>query len=230
MKTLGLVGGTTWHSTVDYYRKINESAAARLGRSHSAKIILYSLDFQELVDKTESGHPEDARDLVVDAALSVANAGADYLMLCANTLHQYVPYIKEETGIPIIHIADAIADAIKAKGLEKVGLLGTRVTMEKDFIKGVLKDRGIDTLIPELDDRIYLLDLIYREFSLGIFSTEAKENILRIMQDLKSQGAGGMILGCTEIPLIIKQEDFDLPLFDTLEIHIQAGIETIMSR
>jgi aspartate racemase len=230
MKTLGLIGGTTWHSTVDYYRLINEAVPARLGRSHSAKIILYSLDFQELVDLNESDHPEKAAELVLDAAVKVAKAGADYLMLCANTLHQYVPLILGKVNLPIIHIAEATAVKIKEKGLKKVGLLGTKITMEKDFYKDILLKHGIESLIPEAQEREFIQNAIYKEFSLGIFTDTAKNRLLFIMNKLKEAGAEGMILGCTELPLIIKKEDFDQPLFDTLDIHIQAGIETIMGR
>lgn len=225
MKTLGLIGGLTWHSTVDYYRIINQTINQRLGGHHAAKIILYSVNFAEFVP---SGDPEGWRDIcrrLIEIAQKLEQGGAEGLVLCANTAHKLAPEITAAIGIPLIHIAEVTARAIQSRRLERVGLLGTRFTMEETFYSERLRAVGIETIIPEKADREFIHRSIFDELGKGIFLAATRERYRRIISDIADKGAQGVILGCTEIPLIVKQEDYTLPLFDTTLLHATAAVD-----
>ena len=222
MKTIGMIGGTTWESTKEYYRIINQLTQQRLGGVHSAKILLYSVDFNFILS---SDWPEKI-ELLSEKAQLLEKAGADCLLICANTLHKLYDDIQSSVNIPIIHIAEAVGNTIQNKGLNKVGLLGTRPTMEEDFYKKRLKENfRIETVIPDEESRIFIQQVIYKELAKGIFSEESKQKYIDICENLISKGAEGVILGCTEIPLLISQEDFDIPVFDTAFIHAAAAVD-----
>ncbi len=223
MNTLGLIGGTTWVSTMDYYRIINEEVNKILGGNNSAKLFLYSINFQDAVDLNVKKDTAGMKRLVLDAVKAIVGAGADGLMLCANTLYKFADDIEKEFLIPLIHIADETSKEIIKTGVKKAGLMGTLTTMEEPFYRDRLRKSGIETIIPEVRDRHYIHDSIYHDFSKGIFKKEAKEQFLKIIDDLHEKGAEGIILGCTEIPLLLNQADTDVPLFDTLKIHASAG-------
>ncbi|MBN1340180.1 MAG: amino acid racemase [Bacteroidales bacterium] len=220
MKTIGLIGGLTWESTLEYYRVINREINKRLGSGHSAKMALISLDFEEVTRKGA-----DTAGILCDAARKSQHAGADFLLLGANTPHRWAEYIIRAIDIPLLHIADPVGRAINKSAVDKALLLGTKFTMEEDFIRKKLEDEyGIQTIIPENNDRKILHDIIYKELSNSMFSGTVRDKIRRIM--MKSIGdAGGVILGCTELPLVIRQEDAYVPLFDTLELHARAAVD-----
>ena len=222
MKTIGMIGGVTWESTKDYYRIINELTREQLGGVHSAKIILYSIDFDFILS---SGWQQKI-DLLREKAQLLERAGADCLIICANTLHKLYNEIQSVVDIPIIHIADAVGSTIHKKGLHKVGLLGTRPTMEEDFYKKRLKDKfDIDTIVPDEDSRIFIQKVIYKELAKGNFLEESKKRYIEICNNLIANGAEGIILGCTEIPLLISQNDFSIPVFNTTFIHASAAVD-----
>ena len=222
MKTIGMIGGVTWESTKDYYRIINELTREQLGGVHSAKIILYSIDFDFILS---SGWQQKI-DLLREKAQLLERAGADCLIICANTLHKLYNEIQSVVDIPIIHIADAVGSTIHKKGLHKVGLLGTRPTMEEDFYKKRLKDKfDIDTIVPDEDSRNFIQKVIYKELAKGNFLEESKKRYIEICNNLIANGAEGIILGCTEIPLLISQNDFSIPVFNTTFIHASAAVD-----
>lgn len=223
MKTIGLIGGTTWVSTVDYYRIINQEVNRRLGGVNSAKLILRSLNFQDVLDTQIRKDDEALKDILLEAAFSLKKAGADALLLCANTMHKFAPPVELSTGLPVIHIADETAREIQVRNLNKVGLLGTRITMEETFYHDRLTTYGIETLVPDIDDRIFIARVIYDELSKEIFKTESRERFISIMEKLVTRGAQGIILGCTEIPLLVTAKDTEIPMFNTLEIHALAA-------
>ena len=225
MKTIGLIGETTWVSTLEYYRLINEETNKKLGGLNSAKCILYSFNYVDIdkLNKAED-HKEITR-LVINAAQKLENASADCLLLCANTMHMYVDELLKHTSLPLIHIADAAAAEIKKQGFSQVGLLGTRWTMEMDFYTKRLEDGGIKTIVPEKPEREFIHKSIMEEFAKEIFLEETKDKFLKIINDLEQKGAQGIVLGCTEIPLLIKQADCHLPIFNTLELHAKAAVE-----
>lgn len=225
MKTIGIIGGFTWYSTAEYYKLLNELTNKKLGGVHAAKIILYSVDFAIIKTLTEQQDWEGIAVLLSKAAQSIELAGADCLILTANTMHNIADKIQAAINIPVIHIAEATATIIKNKGLQKVALLGTKYTMQMDFYKNKLAGKNIDVIIPQLNDIGFINDTIYNEFSKGIFSAKVKERYLQIIDSLVKQGAQGIILGCTEIPLLIKQEDCQVPVFDTTLIHTEATID-----
>ena len=225
MKTIGIVGGLTWHSTLDYYRLLNEEVNRRLGGYHAAKIILNSVDFAEIKVLTEKEDWDGIAVIMCKAALSVEAAGASCVMLGANTMHNIADKVIATINIPLIHIADAVAVAIKNKSLKKVALLGTKYTMQMSFYKDKLADRGIATIIPSQEDIGYINKSIYTEFSKGIFLPETKKRYLHIIDTLVKQGAEGIIFGCTEIPILVKQEDCSVPVFDTAYIHAMAAVD-----
>jgi len=225
MKIIGMIGGTTWHSTVEYYRIVNEEVARRLGGSNSAKCILHSVNFAEVQEMNKEPDLKSLTALLTNAAKNLQISGAEGLMLCANSLHVMAERVQQTIDIPIIHIGDATALKIKEKGFRKVGLLGTKITMEQDFIKAKLRIHEIETLVPELSTRNFIHHVIMNELSRGIFLDSTKLRFMQIIESLISVGAEGIILGCTEIPLIIKQEDCAVPVFDTLLIHAQAGVD-----
>jgi aspartate racemase len=226
MKTLGLVGGTSWVSTLEYYRLLNEEVRRRLGGNEAARCILYSFNFGD-IHRAKAGDPEQTkvREMVVDAARRLADAGAEGLMLCANTMHWFAEEVERAVPLPLIHIASATGERILAEGLRSVGLLGTLQTMERDFYRKRLEAMGIATLVPEKEARQFVDQAIFGELVMERFRPETKLAFLDIIETLRGRGAQGIVLGCTEIPLLIKQADCELPLFDTLAIHAQAGVD-----
>ena len=228
MKTIGLIGGMSWESTVTYYQIINETVKEELGGLHSAKCILYSVDFQEIEQCQAEGDWEKSARILSSAAQSLEKAGADFIVICTNTMHNVAPQIQSQVHIPILHIAEMTAMALKQQGVTTVGLLGTRYTMQQDFYKQVLLDNGIQVLIPSPEDMELVNRVIYDELCLGSILAPSKAAYLQIIQDLVAQGAQGIILGCTEIGLLIGQEDTDTPIFDTTKIHArQAALLSI---
>lgn len=228
MKTIGLIGGMSWESTVTYYQLINETVKKELGGFHSAKIVLYSVDFAEIEKCQSDGDWEKSASILSEAAKSLEKAGADYVVICTNTMHKVVPQIKEQINIPIIHIAEATASELQKNHINKVALLGTKYTMTQDFYKDKLIENGIDVLIPDAQEIETVNNVIYNELCLGVISDKSKKKYINIIEKLAKQGAQGVILGCTEIGLLIKQKDIELPVFDTTIIHARkAAIEAI---
>ena len=223
VKTIGMIGGMSWESTVTYYQVINETVKEQLGGLHSAKCILYSVDFDEIEKYQSNGEWDKSADVLTAAARALERAGADFIVICTNTMHKVAPEISREINIPILHIADMTAIELKKAGIKKVGLLGTKYTMQQDFYKDVLKANGIDVIIPNHSDIETVNDIIYNELCLGIISKRSKAKYLEIISKLSQDGAQGIILGCTEIGLLIKQSDSDVPLFDTTLIHAKRA-------
>lgn len=220
MKTIGLIGGMSWESTIPYYRQINERIKEKLGGLHSAKIALYSVDFHEIERLQHAGDWDAAGRVLADAARSLKAAGADFLVLCTNTMHKVAPAIEAAVDIPLLHIADPTAEAIRAAGVSTVGLLGTRFTMEQAFYKDRLVDRfGLKVLTPDEADRQVVHRIIYEELCLGQIRDESREEYRRIIAALVAQGAEAVILGCTEISLLVGPADASVPLFDTTALH-----------
>ncbi|EGT4834644.1 TPA: aspartate/glutamate racemase family protein, partial [Clostridioides difficile] len=212
MKTIGLIGGMSWESTITYYQVINTVIKERLGGLHSSKCILYSVDFQEIEECQSSGNWEKSAKILADAAIKLQEAGADFIVICTNTMHKVSDKIQESIHIPLLHIADVTATVLREKEIKKVALLGTKYTMEQDFYKNVIINNGIEVLIPNEEDRIIVNDTIFNELCLGIVSESSKKAFLSIIDNLGKQGAEGVILGCTEIGLLIKQNDTSIPL------------------
>jgi aspartate racemase len=230
MKTIGLIGGMSWESTVPYYRLINETAKQRLGGLHSAKAIIYSVDFHEIERLQHSGDWDAAGMLLADAARSLESAGADFLVLCTNTMHKVAPAIEAAVRIPLFHIADPTAEEIRRAGFSKVGLLGTRFTMEQAFYRDRLRERhGLDVLVPDQEDRDIVHRVIYDELCLGTIRPESRAEFRRIITGLVERGAQAVILGCTEISLLVGQQDSAVPLFDTTSIHARKAAEFALS-
>ncbi|AEA47817.1 aspartate/glutamate racemase family protein [Archaeoglobus veneficus] len=228
MKTIGLIGGMSWESTLEYYRIINETVKEKLGGLHSAKCIIYSVDFEEIEKLQHEGKWKELTEVMIDAAQRLEKAGADFVIICTNTMHKVAEEVQEGISIPLLHIADVTAEKIKEKGLRNVGLLGTKFTMEEDFYKKKLGESGIEVIIPEEDERVVVHSVIYNELCQGIIRQESKERFKEIIGNLVSKGAEGIVLGCTEIPLLIKQEDVDVPVFDTTTIHAKSAVEFAM--
>lgn len=230
MQTIGLLGGMSWESTETYYREINEGIKAGLGGLHSARICLYSVDFDEIEKLQNSGNWAETAVILSDAAKRIEAGGADFLVICTNTMHKVAPEIEANINIPILHIADATADEIKAKGMSKVGLLGTRFTMEQNFYKGRLnRYHGIEVIVPAAADREIVHNVIYNELCIGKSSEESRKEYVRIIESLAEQGAEGVILGCTEIALLVQQQHTTVPLFDTTKIHAKKAVEKAIS-
>lgn len=226
MKTIGLLGGMSWESSAEYYRLINEAVQERLGGVHSAKIVMYSVDFAEVEKVQHTGDWEGATQLTIDAARRVERGGADFLLICTNTMHQMYDEVCEAISIPVIHIANATGEAIRRRGISKVGLLGTRFTMEGTFYQDRLQERfNTEVIIPDTDDRAIVHKIIYDELVIGKIRDESKRKYLEVIGHLKDDGAEGVILGCTEIPLLIKQEDVDIPVFDTTTLHAMKAVD-----
>ncbi len=225
MKTIGMLGGMSWESTASYYRLLNEGVKQRLGGLHSASICMMSVDFQELEKLQHAGDWDGIADRLIDAAKSVQVGGGDFLIICTNTMHEVAPQIEAALDIPLLHIADATAMRLKEQGITKAGLLGTRFTMEMDFYKSRLKDKyGIEVLIPDTEARTVIHDAIYNELCLGKILDSSRAQFLTYIDQLQQYGAEGVILGCTEIPLLVEQGMTTLPLFDTTEIHAQEAV------
>ncbi len=230
MKTIGLIGGMSWESTVTYYRHINETIKQQMGGLHSAKIILYSVDFHEIERLQHDGDWEGAGKLLADAARSLESAGAHFLVLCTNTMHKVAPAIEDAIGIPLFHIADPTALEIQHAGCSVVGLLGTRFTMEQDFYRDRLRERyGLKVLVPPQEDRDLVHRVIYEELCLGKVVPESRLQYQRVIADLAMQGAEAIILGCTEISLLVDQRNSTVPLFDTTCIHARKAAEFALS-
>lgn len=230
MKTIGLIGGMSWESTVPYYRLVNEGIKARLGGLHSAKVVLYSVDFHEIEQLQRDGDWDAAGDVLAEAARRLQAAGADLLVLCTNTMHKVALQMEAAVSIPLLHIADGTAAAIKAAGHRTVGLLGTRFTMEQDFYRQRLQDRhGLQVIVPEADDRRVVHDVIYDELCRGVVRDDSREAYRRIMEDLVARGAEAIILGCTEIGLLVGAQDARVPLFDTTALHAAAAVEAALA-
>lgn len=219
MKTIGLIGGMSWESTVTYYKIINEVVKEQLGGLHSAKVLLYSVDFQEIEECQCNGEWDKSAEILITAAKKLEKAEADFIIICTNTMHKVVSNIQSEIAIPILHIAEATAEKLLEEKVNKVALLGTKYTMKQDFYKEKLIERGIEVLIPNDDDIEIINKVIYEELCLGIKSQESKTEYIRIIEKLKENGAQGVILGCTEIGLLLEQQDTTLPVFDTTQIH-----------
>lgn len=230
MKTIGMLGGMSWESTTSYYQAINEGIKDALGGLHSAKICLHSVDFAEIESLQHCGDWEGTAAILSKAALSVQASGADFLMICTNTMHKVAPQIERHLSIPILHIADATAEQLKRDGITRVGLLGTRFTMEQDFYKGRLTANfGIEVLVPDESEQTIIHDVIYHELCLGKVLDASKVEYLRIIDTLYAQGAEAVILGCTEIALLVAQADTSVPLYDTTAIHAAAAVELALS-
>lgn len=229
MKTLGLIGGTSWISTVDYYRYINQLINERVGGVDAARLILYSVNFGELAKLVAANDWDTVARFLSDIAVKLETAGADCIVLCANTTHIAAETIQENVNIPLLHIVDAVAAEIERQGISKVGLLGTKFTMEKDFFKERMAGFGIDTIVPDEAGRQFVHDSIFQELGKDIFRDETRQRYLAIMDDLKNSGASGVILGCTEIPMLIKQSDCDIPVFDTTFIHAEYAVDFALS-
>lgn len=229
MKTIGLVGGTGWVSTHEYYRLINEMTNKKLGGLNAAKSLIYSVNYAEINELNKVENLAGVLEMIKNAALVVEQGGAECLLLCANTLHQFVDGVNEAINIPIIHIGEATALKISERGMTKVGLLGTRYTMEMDFYHEKLNARGIEGIVPDKTEREFIHNCIMNELLVEDFKEESKRRFLKIIDQLEHEGAEGIILGCTEIPLLIKQHDCRLPLFNTTEIHAEAAVEFALS-
>ena len=226
MKTIGLIGGMSWESSLEYYRILNVTVKERLGGLHSAKCILYSVEFAEIEELQHAGRWDEAAQKMVEAGQSLERAGADLLVLCTNTMHKLADEIEAGVKIPLLHIADAAAEAVKTAGISRVGLLGTRFTMEQDFYKGRLTEKhGLEVVIPEEADREIVHRVIYGELCLGVIKPESRRAFTAIIEKLVAAGAGGVILGCTEIENLVRQEDSAVPVFPTTRIHAQAAVE-----
>jgi len=226
MKTIGLLGGMSWESSLEYYRILNETVKARLGGFHSADCLMYSVDFDEVEALQHQDKWDELTEMMIDAAQRIEAGGAEILVICTNTMHKMAPEMQAAIQIPLLHIADAAGEAIKAQGLQTVGLLGTKFTMEGDFYRKRLSERfGLNVLIPEEADRERVHNTIYGELVKGVINPESRRAFQDIIKKLEAKGAQGVILGCTEIPLLVKQADVAIPVFDTSRIHAEAAVD-----
>jgi len=226
MKNIGLIGGMSWESSLEYYRIINETVKQKLGGLHSAECIMYSVDFDEIEKLQHQGKWEDLTKIMIDCAQRLEKAGANLVIICTNTMHKMAEDVESNITIPLLHIADATAERIKEKDFKKVGLLGTKFTMNEDFYKGrLIEKHGIEVIIPNSEEMQIVHDIIYNELCLGEIKETSKEQYKKIIKNLAKKGAEGVILGCTEIPLLIKQEDVEVPLFDTTKIHAEFAVD-----
>ena len=230
MKTIGLLGGMSWESTELYYRWINEAVKRKLGGLHSASIALVSVDFAAIEELQHNDQWDEAGNLLAEAAQAVQAAGADFLLICTNTMHKVAPQIEAAIDIPLCHIADATAEHIVGHNLTTVGLLGTNFTMEQDFYKGRLAEKyGLQVIVPDAQDRQIVHRIIYEELVLGVVKEESRAEYLRIMRKMADQGAQGIIEGCTEIVMLVQQEHTDIPLFDTTALHAAAAVQRALT-
>ncbi|MEQ5835339.1 aspartate/glutamate racemase family protein [Marinobacter sp. NFXS9] len=230
MKTIGLLGGMSWESTVSYYRALNEGVKARLGGLHSAKICLHSVDFAEIETLQRSGNWDETGRMLSAAARSVEAAGADFLLIGTNTMHKVAPQIEAAIAIPLLHIADATAERLRADGITRVGLIGTRYTMEQDFYKGRMAERfDLDVRVPNEDEQAAIHEVIFEELCQGIIRDDSRDAFLAIIQKLYEAGAEAVILGCTEIALLVGPEDTGVPLYDTTRIHAEQAVERALA-
>ncbi len=226
MKTIGLLGGMSWESSLEYYRIINQLVKERLGGLHSAKCLLYSVDFQEIESLQHRGLWDEAGRLLGEAARGLQKGGADFLLICTNTMHKVAPVVQQHISMPLLHIADPTAKSVLSRGIRKIGLLGTRFTMQEDFYKGKLvHDHGLEVLTPIDADMDMIHQVIFDELVLGLIKDASKEKYIAVIKRLEAAGAEGVILGCTEIGLLVKDQDSPIPLFDTTFIHAEAAVE-----
>jgi amino-acid racemase len=230
VKTIGLIGGMSWESSIEYYRIVNEEVRARLGKLHSAQTLMYSVDFADVELLQREGRWEEATRSMIDAARRLERGGADFVVICTNTMHKMADEVQASIRIPVLHVVDATADAVKKRGIRSVGLLGTRFTMEEDFYRGRLaRKHGLAVSVPEAADRELVHRVIYDELVAGEIRRESKKAFLRIIGGLVQGGAEGIVLGCTEIGLLIKEEDCPVPLFDTTRIHALASVDQALA-
>ena len=226
MKTIGMIGGMSWESSIEYYRIINETVRTELGGLHSAKSMMVSVEFAEIETLQHQDRWDEAAKILIAAARSLESGGADFAIICTNTMHKLYDKIQQSVRIPLLHIADATAELIKAQGIQKIALLGTRFTMEENFYKGRLIEKyGLEVIIPGSEDMEIIHRIIYDELCAGVIQPDSKQQYADIIQRLAKEGAEGIILGCTEIGLLVKQEDSPVPLFDTTEIHARAAVK-----
>ncbi|KON68027.1 aspartate racemase [Peribacillus butanolivorans] len=230
MKTIGLIGGMSWESSLEYYRIINEEVKTKLGGLHSAKCILYSVDFEEIERYQAEGDWGSSGKLLGDVAQSLEKAGAEIIVICTNTMHKVIRYIEEKVSLPILHIADSTANQIQKSEISTVGLLGTKYTMEQDFYKTRIEFNGIKVLIPNDEDRKVINKVIYEELCLGEIQQSSRDYYKKVIKSLVNDGAEGIILGCTEIGLLVKPEDSEVPLFDTTEIHAIESVNMALEK
>ena len=225
MRVIGLIGGMSWESSAEYYRLINQLVRSRLGGQHSARSLMYSVDFHDVEILQHEGRWEEAASEMADCARRLERGGADFIVLCTNTMHKLASAIEGAVAVPLVHIADATAEAVRRAGMKRVGLLGTRYTMEDDFYKGRLAERhGLEVLTPDAAGRTVVHEVIYDELCLGEVRDESRSKYLDIINSLAARGAEGVILGCTEITLLVKQPDTDMPLFDTTRLHAEEAV------
>jgi aspartate racemase len=230
MKTIGLIGGMSWESSVEYYKIINEEVKGKLGGLHSAKCLLYSVDFDEIEGYQAEGDWASAGKALGEVASSLEKAGAEFIVICTNTMHKVVEAIESKINIPILHIADATANQIKSSNIKTIGLLGTKYTMEQDFYKSRIESKGINVLVPGKEERENVNKVIYEELCLGQIKQPSKDYYKTVIQQLVDEGAEGIILGCTEIGLLIKPEDSEVPLFNTTVIHAKEAVNTALKK
>jgi len=230
MKLIGLIGGISWESSVEYYRHINRMVAERLGGFHSGRVVLYSVDFDEIEKAQYDGRWDDAAEVLADAGQALVRAGAEILLVCANTMHKVANKIEERAGLKLLHIGDVTGQAIVKQGLKTVGLLGTRFTMEEQFLRGMLEERfNLRVLVPDKEDRETVNRIIYEELCKGKIEASSREAYVEVIDRLVQKGAEGIILGCTEIPLLIGPEHVNVPLFDTTALHAKAAVDRALS-
>jgi aspartate racemase len=231
MKTIGLIGGMSWESSIEYYRIINEATRDKLGGLHSAKSIMYSVEFAEIEALQHAGRWDEASHILIAAAQRLEKAGADFVLICTNTMHKLYDDVQRQIRIPMLHIADATADVIKAKDIAKVGLLGTRFTMEEDFYKGRLIEKyDLEVIVPTVEEMQEVHRIIYDELCAGKIIAASRQTYIAIIKRIVGEGAEGVILGCTEIGLLVRKEDSPVPLFDTTEIHAKAAVQYALEK
>jgi aspartate racemase len=229
VKTIGLIGGMSWESTAEYYRLLNEFVRNRLGGLHSAKCVLYSVDFAEIEQLQVEGRWTEAGEILAAAAESLERAGVDMVLICTNTMHKVADHVQAAVSVPLLHLADATADAVRAAGVRRVGLLGTAFTMEQDFYRGRLEAGGLDVRVPDAEGRALVHRVIYEELCLGEVREESRWAYRRIIDDLVAAGAEGIVLGCTEIELLIGPADSPVPVFPTARLHARAAVDAALA-
>jgi len=230
MKVIGLIGGMSWNSTLEYYRIINESFARRLGGLHSARLVLYSLDFDDIQRAQHEGRWDDTANILVDGGNAVKRAGADFLVICTNTMHKVADDVEEKVGLPLLHIVDVTGDAIRERGLHRIGLLGTRFIMTGPFYQGRLRDRfAIEVLVPGEDDMDTIHQIIYDELCEGKIKASSRRVCADIIGKLLDKGAEGIVLGCTEVPLLVRPSEIHAPIFDTTRLHAEAAVNLALA-
>ncbi|WP_344526563.1 aspartate/glutamate racemase family protein [Streptomyces albiaxialis] len=229
MKTIGLLGGMSWESTAEYYRLLNELTRERRGGLHSAPCVLYSVDFAHIETLQAQGRWDEAGKLLADAALAVQAAGADMVLICTNTMHKVADRVADAVRIPLVHLADTTADAVRARGMRRIGLLGTAFTMEQDFYRGRLASHGLDVLVPEAEGRARVHQVIYEELCVGVVRDESREDFKAVIDGLVARGAEGVVLGCTEIELLIGPGDSPVPVFPTTRLHAEAAVDLALA-